>query len=244
MRATLVLAGLCSMLPSARPPVRPLCVVASLRLCVQSPPGTDIYVAPLAGAGKGLKVGQPLNVTARPGYDNQPAFSPDGKTLYYTSYRGGQSDIFRYDLGSKTTVQVTATPESEYSPTVMPDGKQLSVIRVERDSTQRLWAFTLDGTAVQPILDSIKPVGYHAWLNADTVYVFVLGQPATLRRAERARGTAEIVARDVGRSIFRVPGRHAISFVQRDSAGGIIRSLDPATGTATDLVRLPPGTEF
>ena len=236
MRPMLSLLALVSVLPPFRPSAFP-----PFR---QSPPGTDIYVASLTQAAGGLKVGEPLNVTARPGYDNQPAFSTDGKTLYYTSYRGGQSDIFRYELGSRTTAPVTTTPESEYSPTVMPDGKHLSVIRVERDSTQRLWAFTLDGVAVKPILDSIKPVGYHAWLNADTVFVFVLGQPATLRRAELAHGTAEIVARDVGRSIFPVPGRHAISFVQRDSAGGTIRSLDPATGAATDLVHLPPGTEF
>lgn len=245
MRPTLLLASLCWTIPSARPPVRPLCVCASLRPAVQSPPGTDIYLAALGrGPGGGLTVGAPLNVTARPGYDNQPSFSPDGTLLYYTSSRGGQSDIYRYDAATKATAQVTATPESEYSPTVMPDGKHLSVIRVERDSTQRLWAFTLAGAAVKPILDSIKPVGYHAWLNADTVFVFVLGQPATLRRAELAHGTAEILARDIGRGIFKIPGRRAISFVQRDSSGGTIRSLDPVTGAATDLVRLPQGNEF
>ena len=245
MRATLLLLGLSLVTPSFRLSVFPsfrLSVLPSVR---QAPPGTDIFLAPLRRAsGGGLTVGAPLNVTARPGYDNQPAFSPDGKTLYYTSYRGGQSDIYRYELASRTTAQVTATPESEYSPTVTPDGKHLSVIRVERDSTQRLWAFAPDGAAVGPILDSIKPVGYHAWLNADTVFVFVLGQPATLRRAVPAHGTVDIVARDIGRSIFRIPGRHAISFVQRDSAGGTIRSLDPVTGAATDLVRLPQGTEF
>ena len=237
MRPTLPFLALVSVLPSLRP-----CVFAS---SLQAPPGTDIYLAPLRHtSGGGLSVGTPLDVTARPGYDNQPSFSPDGKLLYYTSTRGGQSDIYRYDLASKATAQITATPESEYSPTVMPDGNHLSVIRVERDSAQRLWAFTLDGVAVEPILDSIKPVGYHAWLNADTVFVFVLGQPATLRRAELAHGTAEIVARDIGRGIFRVPGGRAISFVQRDSAGGTIRSLDPVTGAATDLVRLPGTSEF
>ena len=252
MRPTLLLAGLCSIIPSARLPDRPGCVVASLRPSVsaslrpsvQAPPGTDVYVAPLKRSGGTLTVGEPVNVTARPGYDNQPFFSPDGKSLYFTSVRGGQSDIYRHDFGTRATRQVTNTPESEYSPTVTPDGKHLSVVRVERDSTQRLWAFTLDGVAVKPILDSIKPVGYHAWLNADTVFVFVLGSPATLRRAELAHGTAEIVARDIGRGVFRIPGRRAISYVQRDSAGGTIRSLDPVTSASTELIRLPEGTEF
>jgi hypothetical protein len=76
------------------------------------------------------------------------------------------------------------------------------------------------------------------------VYVFVLGQPATLRQADPARGTATIVASDIGRSIFRIPGRHAVSYIQRDSTGGMIRALDPGTGAVSDLVRLPAGAEF
>jgi hypothetical protein len=126
----------------------------------------------------------------------------------------------------------------------MPDGRHISVIRVERDSTQRLWQFGLDGKADKPVLDSIKPVGYHAWLNQDTVFIFVLGTPATLRRADVTRGTADILARDIGRTILRIPGRRAVSYVQRDSAGGTIRSLDPVTGAGEDLARLPQGTEF
>jgi dipeptidyl aminopeptidase/acylaminoacyl peptidase len=207
-------------------------------------PGTDIYLASLTRSGATLRVGNPVNLTARTGYDNQPSFSPDGRSVYYTSAREGQTDIYRYDLAARTAQPVTATPESEYSPTVMPDAQHLSVIRVERDSTQRLWSFALDGSAARLVLDSIKPVGYHVWLNADTVFVFVLGSPATLRRAEVARGSAGVLARDIGRTLLRIPGRHAISFVQRDSAGGWIRSLDPVSGTGANLARLPEGNEF
>jgi hypothetical protein len=213
-------------------------------LAAQTPPGTDIYVASLTHSRTALKIGAPVNVTLRPGYDNQPCFTEDGRSFYYTSARGGQTDIYVYELASGSARQVTDTPESEYSPTPMPDRQHFSVVRVERDSTQRLWAFTMKGVPVKPVLDSIKPVGYHAWLNADTVYVFVLGQPATLRQAEPARGTAAIVASDIGRSIFRIPGQHAVSYVQRDSTGGVIRALDPGTGASGDLVRLPAGTEF
>jgi hypothetical protein len=123
----------------------------------------------------------------------------------------------------------------------MPDGKRFSVIR---DSTQHLWAFALDGTPDRALLDSIVPIGYHTWLNADTVFVFVLGQPATLRRAELTRGTAEIVARDIGRALAKVPGRRAISYAQRDSSGYLVRVIDPVTGAGESLVRLPPGNEF
>ena len=219
-------------------------IALGVRTLAAQAPGTDIYLASLSGKGAALKLGPLANVTARPGYDNQPAFSSDGGTLYFTSGREGQSDIFRYEIATGRTLAVTATPESEYSPTVTPDRRHLSVIRVERDSTQRLWSFALDGSAPRLLLDSIKPVGYHVWLNADTVFVFVLGSPATLRRAELAHGTAQILAKDIGRTLLQIPGRRAISYVQRDSSGGWIRSLDPVSGSGENLARLPEGNEF
>jgi len=210
-------------------------------LTAQAPPGTDIFVMSLTGTPGALHVGAPVNITARAGYDNQPFFSPDGKSIFYTSQRDGQTDIFRYDLAPGLSSQVTRTTENEYSPTVMPDGKHFSVIR---DSTQHLWSFTLDGAPVKPLLDSIRPIGYHTWLNADTVFVFVLGTPATLRRAELAGGTAAIVASDIGRALLKVPGRRAVSYAQRDSAGFVVRVIDPITGQGESLMRLPEGNEY
>jgi dipeptidyl aminopeptidase/acylaminoacyl peptidase len=219
-----------------------LLVLPAASLAAQAPPGTDIFVMPLTPSGSGLRVGPAVNITARAGYDNQPFFAPDGKSLYFTSQRGGQTDIYRYDLAAGTTTQITRTPENEYSPTIMPDGKHFSVIR---DSLQFLWSFTLDGTpAAKPLLDSIRPIGYHTWLNADTVFVFVLGTPATLRRAELAHGTAAVMASDIGRALLKVPGRRAISYAQRDSTGFWVRVIDPVTGQGESLVRLPEGNEF
>ena len=65
-------------------------------LAAQAAPGTDIWLMPLhqqGGARPG--VGPAVNLTVRAGYDNQPFFSPDGKSVYYTSQRDGQTDIFR-----------------------------------------------------------------------------------------------------------------------------------------------------
>lgn len=218
-----------------------LLVLLAAPLAAQGPPGTDIFILPLRGTGGSLTTGVPRNITARAGYDNQPFFSPDRRSLYYTSQREGQTDIYRYDLAAGTTTQVTRTPENEYSPTVMPDGKHFSVIR---DSTQHLWSFTLEGTPVRALLDSVRPIGYHTWLNPDTVFVFVLGSPATLRRAELAGGTAVVVARDIGRALLKVPGRRAVSYAQRDSAGYLVRSIDPVTGRGETLIRLPEDNEF
>jgi len=97
------------------------------------------------------------------------------------------------------------------------------------------------------VLDSIKPVGYHAWGDAHTLVLFVLGTPPTLQIADArtpgARG--EIVAQNIGRSLQGVPGSAAIAFVQRDSvAGNWIKEVTPQTKVVTPLVRAPDGTDF
>lgn len=183
----------------------------------QAPPPTEVWVATLSITDGAFTIGNPENISNSRGYDNQPYFTPDGRGLYFTSARGegtSQTDIYRYDGEARGLAQVTSTPESEYSPTPMPDGRHLSVVRVEADSTQRLWRFPIAGGAPSLVLADVKPVGYHAWLDDTTVALFVLGQPATLQIADTRTGKAEIVAKNIGPSIQRMPTGGA-SFVQQ-----------------------------
>jgi WD40 repeat protein len=193
----------------------------------QAPPDTEVYLARLTIEGDRITVGAPTNISNSPGYDNQPSFSSDGASVYFTSARGekqagaaaAQMDIYRYVLASQRTEAVTRTPESEYSATVTPDGARISVIRVEADGTQRLWSFTTGGNDPKLVLTDIKPVGYHAWLDTSTLALFVLGQPATLQIADVRSGTAQPAARDIGRSLQRMPGG-GVSYVQRAGDAG------------------------
>jgi len=214
----------------------------------QGSPGTDIFLAGLRarGAGDRVEVGAPVNVTHRPGYDNQPFFTPDGRTFLFTSVTDGQADIWRYDIAAARSVQLTkTTPESEYSATPLPDGSGFSVVRVEADSTQRLWRFDWDGGHPALVLAGVKPVGYHAWGDANTVALFVLGDTATLQVADLPSGAATPVARNIGRGVQRIPGTGArISFVQKgpDSTWAVAE-LDLATRQVRTLVRTLPGVD-
>src|SRR5262245_8822220 len=92
-----------------------LLAVAST-LGAQAP--TDIFLAPLTMQGGRPVVGTAVNITNAPGYDNQPSFTPDSRSILFTSNRDGrQTDIYRYDVASKSTTRVTNTTESEYSAT-------------------------------------------------------------------------------------------------------------------------------
>jgi hypothetical protein len=202
-------------------------------------PGAEVYLVPLATTGGQVRAGAPANITRRDGYDNQPSFAPDSRALFFTSNRGdGHTDIYRYDFSTGLTVPARATkPESEYSAALAADAKTMAVIRVEADSTQRLWRLGMDGTGDAPLFPDIKPVGYFAQADDSTWALFVLGSPATLQLARTGRAGGEILARDIGRSLHRIPGTSRVSFVQKGQGGWHVMQLDPATKRIDTLVR-------
>ena len=167
-----------------------------------------------------------------------PAAPPDTEIFVAPlSVAGGR-------LSVGTPVNITNNPGYDNQPSFTPDGQHISVIRVEADSTQRLWRFTLDGRPPEVVLADVKPVGYHAWADAQTLALFVLGQPATLQLADARTGKADVLARGIGRSLQPIPGRGTVSFVLREppaQEGGaptlLIRELNPQTREMTTLVR-------
>jgi dipeptidyl aminopeptidase/acylaminoacyl peptidase len=220
--------------------------LAAASLSAQSaPPATDIYLVRLR-AGATIS-DPPVNLTHRPGYDNQPAFTPDGRAILFTSiHADGQADIYRLDLATRAVTQLTKTPESEYSPTPLPGGTGFSVVRVEMDSTQRLWAFNAHGQAPVLLLPDIAPVGYHVWLDDHTLALFVLGKPNALEIADTQTGKGHAIAHDIGQSLQRVPGGSRFSFLRRDHGVWFLETADPAVpdGAIQRVAAMPTGAAY
>ena len=76
----------------------------------------DIYAVPLAG-------GAARAITSGPAYDSHPRFSPDGKTIAFTSDRSGIENVWLMDA----------------------DGKNPEALTTEKDSYVRSAAWTPDG---------------------------------------------------------------------------------------------------
>ncbi len=79
----------------------------------------DLYTLPMAG-------GEARALTTGPAYDTQPRFSPDGKTVAFTSDRSGIENIWLVDA----------------------DGKNPRALTEEKDMYVRTPAWTPDGTYV------------------------------------------------------------------------------------------------
>ena len=89
-------------------------------LSAQAPPASDIWLVDVTVRGGRVRLGTPVNVTARPGYDNQPAFLPDGRSILIVDgilrarYRDSASEpslidpgrVYRYDVDLWATSNV------------------------------------------------------------------------------------------------------------------------------------------
>jgi len=211
------------------------------------PTATDIYLLPLANGLASMSTARPSPIANAPGYENQPMFSSDGGRILFAANRGTQTDVYVFDRETGRTLQLTDTPENENSPTYLPTGigdpGGFSVVRTEADRSQRLWRFDAQGRNPQIVLTDVKPVGYHAWVDADAVALYVLGQPATLRIASVKSGAAEIAASNIGRSLNRVPGTGSVSFVQREASGEFwIKQIDISSKAIEPLVKAVDGS--
>ena len=223
------------------------------------PPSTDIYLLPVKGGVASLKSAKPSPISIAPGYDNQPNFSADGNRILFAANRDGkQSDVYVFDRSNGGVAQLTRTAENENSPTYLPTDAgaagSFSVVQSEFDASggrpaipiQRLWRFNAVGMSPQLILPDINPVGYHAWMDADQLVLFVLGaqgKPATLQIASVKTGKAEVVTDNIGRSLHRIPGTRLASFVRREGENDYwIKQLDVNTKQIDPLVKAVEGS--
>jgi hypothetical protein len=210
----------------------------------QDLPATELWLIKIENG----KPGNPVRINAGKGYNNQPHFSADGSVIYYTREMPGeagaaQTDVAAFHTGTSITTMVNQTPESEYSPTPIPSRNALSVIQVEPDQKQRLWAIDVANGNMELLLPGAEPVGYHAWINSSQVAMFILGETFTLQTATIGKTGAQLVASNIGRSIRKHPRTNEILFVDKYQEPWQIAALDPETGVIRGVMPLFPGNE-
>ena len=83
----------------------------------------DIWLMKIGGA--------PQNLTRDEHLDIDPAWSPDGTQLVYSSDRSGVLNLWLYDLRTSATRQLTQLANAAVSPAWSPDGRRIAFLEVE-----------------------------------------------------------------------------------------------------------------
>ena len=187
-----------------------------------------------------------VNITNHKGYDNQPSFHPDQPIIYYSSFDdSSRSDIKYYNYKNKKASNLTTTKDREYSPTVTPDKKFISCIIQRENGVQDLGKYPIEGGNPKILINNLK-IGYHTWVTKDKLLLFVLGDSNTnsLHYYNLPDQSDSVIAINIGRSLHKIPGQQAMSFVQKVSEKeGLIKRLDLITGVITTITSTLQGQD-
>jgi Tol biopolymer transport system component/imidazolonepropionase-like amidohydrolase len=94
----------------------------------------DIYTVPMTG-------GSATRLTSGSGFDGQPRFAPDGKSIVFVSDRSGSENMYLIDPDGQHLRPLTRGPNQAYvSPEFTPDGQYIVVSR-----SNDLWLYHKDG---------------------------------------------------------------------------------------------------
>jgi Tol biopolymer transport system component len=112
----------------------------------------DIFVVPAAG-------GLPKRLTANSWEDHWPTYSRDGRSIFFSSRRSGELQIWRMAADGSNAVQITTGGASQ-NPQESPDGKKVFYHRMQDPG--EIWSIPVEGGEPVKIAGPTQryPVGF------------------------------------------------------------------------------------
>jgi Tol biopolymer transport system component len=133
-------------------PAMPLAIVVS---SFTNGRNEDIYTIKSNGA-------EAVRLTTAAGPDVDPAWSPDGSKLAFTSQRDGQSEIYVMSAEGSGQTRLTTNGASDYQPTWSSDGQRIAFVS-DRDGNPEIYVMQANGTGVSRITDQAGADAEPAW---------------------------------------------------------------------------------
>lgn len=197
---------------------------------------TEVWLGPLDMSEGRFAVGEMKNISNHPGYDNQPSFFADGRSVVFSSEADGVAETglgiqaVRYDAGTGRITKLTKI--RGFSPTPALDGKHIMTLR---EGT--VWLYDLGSGKSRVLLPEVKTAGYFTRMDEEQWILFLneeqrhiaLWDGKTLERLVPGAITAP----------YRIPGERAVTFVVQEGETRKLMRMDLASKRGSELAAIP-----
>ena len=113
-----------------------------------------IYIINLNDIGTGTGA---MQLTANPGWDAEPSWSPDGSKIAFTSDRDGNDEIYVMNADGSAPMRLTSDPAADYSPAWSPDGTRIAFVSNRGDGVPTIYVMNADGSNPVPLTNGRDP---------------------------------------------------------------------------------------
>ncbi|MEP7306722.1 MAG: hypothetical protein ABJA98_14495 [Acidobacteriota bacterium] len=194
----------------------------------------EIYIADYDGAGqKRVTTGRSLNI--------QPNWSPDGRSVAYTSYRRGLPNIFVSNIYQGTLDEFPKAPNQKenFQPTWSPDGTRVAFWST-RDGNSELYIANRDGSNVRRLTDNPGIDESPTWSPSGAQLAFVsdrTGSPQLYTVGADGLGLRRLTTGDAyaARPTWSPLPFNEIAYTARVGPGYDIKVIDVGSGQVRTL---------
>ncbi|HJW30384.1 MAG TPA: hypothetical protein VJ508_14230, partial [Saprospiraceae bacterium] len=117
---------------------------------------------------------------------------------------------------------------------------------LQRDNgAQDLVKYPVGGGKPEVLINHLK-IGYHAWAGENKLFLYVLDDSIhnSLHYYYLDKNADTVIAENIGRSLHKIPGQNAMSFVQKiDGKESVIKKFDLNTGIISTIIQALPGQD-
>ncbi len=191
----------------------------------------EIYIADYDGANqRRITINRNLNIN--------PNWSPDGRSIAYSSYRTGVPDILISNIFAGTMENPTKGMGQNFLPVFSPDGTRIAFLSM-RDGNSEIYVMNRDGSDVRRVTNNPAIDGSPTWSPTGTQIAFTSERTGTpqiytmnVDGSGLVRRTSESYA---DRATWSPAPYNEIAFTARTGPGFDIKILNIASGETRQI---------